>query len=63
MKKLADTKMTMLVVTHEIAFAKEVASRVVFMDGGLIIEQGDPKSVLENPKNERTKQFLHRVLR
>lgn len=63
MKKLADTKMTMLVVTHEIAFAKEVASRVVFMDGGLIVEQGDPKSVLENPKNERTKQFLHRVLR
>ena len=63
MKKLAEKKMTMLVVTHEIAFAKEVASHVVFMDGGYIIEQGSPKDVLENPKNERTVKFLERVLR
>ena len=63
MKKLAEKKMTMLVVTHEIAFAKEVASRVIFMDGGYIVEQGSPKDVLENPKNERTVKFLERVLR
>ncbi len=63
MKKLADEKMTMLVVTHEIAFAKEVASHVVFMDDGYIVEQGSPKDVLENPKNERTIKFLERVLR
>lgn len=62
MKKLADENMTMIVVTHEIAFAKEVATHVVFMDGGYIVEEGDPKDVLENPKNERTKQFLQRVL-
>ena len=62
MKKLADENMTMIVVTHEIAFAKEVATHVVFMDGGYIVEEGDPKEVLENPKNERTKQFLQRVL-
>ena len=63
MKKLAEKKMTMLVVTHEIAFAKEVASHVIFMDGGYIIEQGSPKDVLENPKNERTVKILERVLR
>lgn len=63
MKKLADEKMTMIVVTHEIAFAKEVATRVVFIDGGVIVEQGKPKDVLENPKNERTIKFLERVLR
>ncbi len=62
MKKLADENMTMIVVTHEIAFAKEVATHVVFMDGGYIVEEGDPKEVLENPKNDRTKQFLQRVL-
>lgn len=63
MKKLAEKKMTMLVVTHEISFAKEVASHVIFMDGGYIVEQGSPKDVLENPKNERTVKFLERVLR
>ena len=63
MKKLADEKMTMIVVTHEIAFAKEVATRVVFIDEGVIVEQGNPKDVLENPKNERTIKFLERVLR
>ena len=63
MKKLADEKMTMIVVTHEIAFAKDVATRVVFIDGGVIVEQGNPKDVLENPKNERTIKFLERFLR
>ena len=57
MKKLADEKMTMIVVTHEIAFAKEVATRVVFIDGGVIVEQGNPKDVLENPKNSVSKHF------
>ena len=63
MKELAKKQMTMVIVTHEIGFAKEAASRVVFMDGGHIIEEGAPSDVLENPKNERTKQFLQRVLR
>ncbi len=62
MKELAQKRMSMLVVTHEIGFAKEVASRVVFMDGGVIVEEGDPKTVLEQPKNDRTRQFLQRVL-
>ena len=61
MRDLANKKNTMLVVTHEIAFAKEVATRVVFMDNGHIIEEGTPSEVIENPKNERTKQFLQRV--
>ncbi len=63
MKDLANKKMTMIVVTHEIGFAKEVASKVIFMDDGLIIEEGDPKEVLENPKHERTIKFLQRVLK
>ena len=63
MKSLAKKQMTMIIVTHEIGFAKEAASRVVFMDGGHIVEEGKPCDVLENPKNERTKQFLQRVLR
>lgn len=61
MTNLAKEKNTMIVVTHEIGFAREVASRVVFMDNGHIIEEGTPKEVLDNPKNERTKQFLQRV--
>ena len=52
----------MLVVTHEIGFAKNVSSRVVFMDEGVIAEDGTPEEVLENPKNERTKEFLSKVL-
>ena len=60
MKSLADEGMTMIVVTHEIGFAKEVADRVIFMDGGVIVEQGRPNDVLVNPKEERTKQFLSR---
>lgn len=62
MKSLADEGMTMIVVTHEIGFAKEVADRVIFMDGGVIVEQGHPSEVLVNPKEERTRAFLKRVL-
>ena len=62
MKSLADEGMTMVVVTHEIGFAREVADRVVFMDGGVIVEQGRPEDVLVNPKEERTRAFLKRVL-
>ena len=62
MKSLAEDGMTMIVVTHEITFAKEVADRVIFMDGGVIVEQGAPEDVLVNPKEERTRAFLKRVL-
>ena len=54
--------MTMVVVTHEMGFAKEVADGVALMDGGVIVEQGPPREVLENPKEERTKLFLSKVL-
>jgi polar amino acid transport system ATP-binding protein len=62
MKNLAEAGMTMIVVTHEIGFAKEVADRVVFMDDGRIIEQGSPDKVLENPQNPRTRLFIQAVL-
>ena len=62
MKELAEEGMTMVVVTHEMGFAREVASRVIFMDEGRIIECGDPKEVLSNPQEERTKSFLSKVL-
>ncbi|MDL2059392.1 amino acid ABC transporter ATP-binding protein [Mesosutterella sp. AGMB02718] len=62
MKKLAEEGMTMIVVTHEIGFAREVADHVIFMDGGVIVEQGTPEEVLEHPKEERTRGFLKRVL-
>ena len=62
MRELADEGMTMIVVTHEIGFAREVGSRVVFMDGGVIVEQGPPAQVLDNPKQERTQHFLGLVL-
>ena len=62
MKQLADDGMTMVIVTHEIGFAREVASRVVFMDGGYIVEEGTPEEVLGNPKNSRTIDFLNKVL-
>ena len=62
MKRLAESGMTMIVVTHEIGFAREVADRVVFMDGGVIVESGHPDDVLVNPKEERTRAFLARVL-
>jgi polar amino acid transport system ATP-binding protein len=62
MRKLALDGMTMLVVTHEMAFAREVADRVVFMDGGVIVEQGSPAEVIANPQEARTRTFLKRVL-
>lgn len=62
MKNLAKAGMTMIVVTHEMGFAREVADKVVFIDKGLIVEQGTPKQVLDNPKESRTKAFLNKVL-
>ena len=61
MKELATAGMTMLVVTHEMGFARDVASRVVFMDGGVIVEEGPPDAVFNNPQNERTKDFLGHI--
>jgi polar amino acid transport system ATP-binding protein len=62
MRELAEEGMTMIVVTHEIGFAREVADRVIFMDGGVIVEEGKPAEVLESPREERTKRFLGLVL-
>lgn len=59
-RELADQKTTMIIVTHEMAFARDVANQVIFMDDGKILEQGDPRQVFENPREERTKQFLSR---
>ena len=59
-KELAKEKMTMVIVTHEMAFAREVANHVIFMDGGYIVEEGDPEELFGNTQNERTKQFLQR---
>jgi polar amino acid transport system ATP-binding protein len=59
-RNLAEEKMTMVIVTHEMAFARDVSDRVIFMDDGVIVEQGDPKQVIENPQSERTKAFLTR---
>ncbi|MHC5373858.1 amino acid ABC transporter ATP-binding protein [Enterococcus sp. LJL120] len=62
MKKLAKQGMTMVIVTHEMGFAKEVANRVMFIDGGNFLEDGTPQQIFENPQNERTKDFLDKVL-
>ena len=62
MKQLAAEGMTMVVVTHEMGFAREVADRVVFMDGGYIVEEGTPEEVFGNPQNKRTQDFLNKVL-
>jgi polar amino acid transport system ATP-binding protein len=62
MRKLAHGGMTMIVVTHEMGFAREVADTVVFMDGGVVVESGKPRDVLENPQHERTRSFLWKVL-
>ncbi|WP_281492793.1 amino acid ABC transporter ATP-binding protein [Rhodoluna limnophila] len=62
MRKLAKSGMTMIVVTHEMGFAREVADTVVFMDGGVVVESGSPTEVIENPQNPRTKAFLSSVL-
>ena len=59
-RNLADQKTTMIIVTHEMAFARDVADQVIFMDGGVIVEQGDPHEVINHPKEERTRQFLAR---
>nr|WP_323055683.1 amino acid ABC transporter ATP-binding protein [Mycobacterium pinniadriaticum] len=62
MKKLASEGMTMVVVTHEMGFAREVADQLVFMDGGVIVESGQPREVLSNPQHDRTKAFLSKVM-
>lgn len=62
MRKLAEEGMTMMVVSHEIAFAREVADRVIFMDEGVICEEGTPEEVIMNPKEDRTKSFLNKIL-
>jgi polar amino acid transport system ATP-binding protein len=63
MKKLANEGMTMLVVTHEIGFAKEVGDWIIYMDDGEIIEEGEPDLILVNPKTDRLKKFLGKILR
>lgn len=62
MKNIANEGTTMLVVTHEMSFAKDVANRVIFMDGGVVVEEGNPHEIFVKPKEERTKKFLKRVL-
>jgi ABC-type polar amino acid transport system ATPase subunit len=62
MRKLAEEKTTMVVVTHEMGFAREVANRVIFMDGGAIVEEGDPSEIFGNPQNERLRSFLRAML-
>jgi polar amino acid transport system ATP-binding protein len=62
MKRLASEGMTMLVVTHEMGFAREVADKLVFMDGGVIVESGNPREMMKNPQQERTKAFLSKVM-
>ena len=62
MKSLADAGMTMVVVTHEMGFAREVSNRVLFMDGGYVMEEGTPEQIFTDPQNERTKEFLRKVL-
>ena len=63
MKELAQIGLTMLVVTHEMGFANEVADRVVFMDNGVIAEEGSPEQIFNNPTQERTREFLKRILK
>ena len=62
-RALAETGMTMLIVTHEVRFAREVADRIVFMDDGVIIEEGPPAGLLDKPEQERTRRFLQMVAR
>jgi polar amino acid transport system ATP-binding protein len=62
MKDLAKSGMTMVVVTHEMGFAREVGTRVIFMDGGVIVEEGTPEQIFTNAQNERTQSFLSKVL-
>ena len=60
-RKLAEKKMTMVIVTHEMAFARDVSDYVIFMNNGVIVEQGDPRDVIDHPSHERTIQFLRRL--
>ena len=62
MKHLALDGMTMVVVTHEMGFAREVGDRVLFMDGGVVLEEGSPKEIFEHPRQQRTQDFLNKVL-
>jgi polar amino acid transport system ATP-binding protein len=62
MKQLAANGMTMIVVTHEMGFAREVADKLIFMDAGVVVEEGEPREVLSNPRHERTRSFLSKVL-
>lgn len=62
MKAVARQHITMIVVTHEMSFALEIASRVIFMDGGVVVEEGLPQEIFLRPKEERTRQFLRRIL-
>ena len=61
MKDLAAEKMTMVIVTHEIQFAKAVSDRVIFMDGGVVVEEGTPEQVIDSPENDRTRSFLQKL--
>ncbi len=61
LRQLAQEKMTMVIVTHEISFARSVSDRVIFMDGGKIIEEGKPEDVIDHPENERTRSFLKKL--
>ena len=61
-KALAKEKRTMIIVTHEIKFAEEVADRIIFMDGGIIVEEGKPENIIKNPQKPRTKEFLEAIL-
>lgn len=63
MKELAESGLTMLIVTHEMEFAKDVADHVLFLDQGVIVEEGSPEQIFNNPKQERTKEFLKRTLK
>ena len=62
MKRLAESGLTMLVVTHEMGFARDISDRIVFMDGGIILEDGTPDEIFNHPKNERTRAFLTRAM-
>ena len=62
MKQLAEENMTMIIVTHEMSFAEGVCDRVLFMDEGVVVEEGPPEIIFNNPKNERTRKFLQQVL-
>lgn len=62
MKNVAKQGITMLVVTHELSFAQDIADKVIFMDGGVVVEEDTPEEIFNNPKEERTKQFLSRII-